>query len=121
MRIPEIQVDMELSFDQITPKFNRILKQFEPFGPGNMTPVFLSHNLNDTGFGKPIGSDESHLKLFVRQGDSDGFSAIGFGLAGKMDIACSGNTFDAVYSVDENTWNGETTIQLRLRDIRCEN
>lgn len=121
MRIPEIKVDMELNFEQITHKFNRILKQFEPFGPGNMTPVFLSHNLNDTGFGKPIGSDESHLKLFVRQRDSDGFAAIGFGLAGKMDIACSGSTFDAVYSVDENTWNGETTIQLRLRYIKCEN
>ncbi|AXG73612.1 single-stranded-DNA-specific exonuclease RecJ [Flavobacterium arcticum] len=120
MRVPEIKIDMELNFEQITPKFNRILKQFEPFGPGNMSPIFLTQGIKDTGFGKPIG-DGTHLKLFVQQENSEGFAAIGFGLASKMEIACSGAAFDAVYSVDENTWNGETTLQLRLRDIKSEN
>lgn len=118
---PEISIDAEISFAEITPKFFRILKQFEPFGPGNMTPVFMSRNLKDSGFGKAIGSDESHLKLFVKQEDSDGFGAVGFGLARKKDLACGGDFFDAVYSVDENVWNGQVSLQLRIRDIRCEN
>jgi single-stranded-DNA-specific exonuclease len=118
--IPEISIDAEINFSDINPKFHRILKQFEPFGPGNMSPVFVSRNLKDSGFGKAIGADESHLRLFVRQGISDGYAAIGFGLAVKRELACNGNTFEAAYSIDENEWNGQTTLQLRLRDIRCE-
>lgn len=116
---PEILIDAELGLDEITPKFFRVLKQFEPFGPGNMTPVFLARNVRDTGYGKAIG-DGSHLKLFVKQGDSEGFGAIGFGLSPKKDLACSGNAFDMAFSVDENEWNGQTSIQLRVRDIRCD-
>jgi len=119
--IPEISIDAEIDFADITPKFNRLLKQFEPFGPGNMSPVFVSRNIKDTGFGKPIGGDQTHLRLFVKQGESEGFAAIGFGLAKKMEVACNGEAFDAAYSIDENEWNGQVSIQLRLRDIRCEN
>jgi single-stranded-DNA-specific exonuclease len=118
--IPEISIDAEINFEDITPKFNRLLKEFEPFGPGNMSPVFLSRNLKDSGYGKRIGADETHLRLFVRQGESEGYAAIGFGLAKKMDLACNGNAFDAAYSIDENEWNGTVSLQLRLRDIRCE-
>jgi len=117
---PEISIDAEIDLTDITPKFFRLIKQFEPFGPGNMTPVFITRNLKDTGFGKPIGSDESHLRLFVRQEGSEGFGAIGFGLASKMELACGGGTFEAAYSIDENVWNGQASLQLRLRDIRCE-
>ncbi|MCO6147325.1 single-stranded-DNA-specific exonuclease RecJ [Flavobacterium sp. NRK1] len=118
--IPEISIDAEIDFADITPKFHRLLKQFEPFGPGNMSPVFMSRNIKDTGYGKPIGADETHLRLFVKQGESEGFAAIGFGLAKKMDLACDGKAFDAAYSIDENEWNGQVNLQLRLRDIRCE-
>jgi len=118
--IPEIKIDAELDLADITPKFFRILKQFEPFGPGNMTPVFLTKGLRDTGFGRAIGADSDHLKLFVKQGNSEGFGAVGFGLAKKKDITCSGNAFDATYSIDENEWNGQVSLQLRLRDVRCE-
>jgi single-stranded-DNA-specific exonuclease len=118
--IPEIAIDAEISLTDITPKFFRILKQFEPFGPGNMTPVFLTRNLIDSGFGKSIGSDDTHLKLFVKQEGTEGYGAIGFGLAAKKDLACNGESFDAVYSIDENVWNGQTNLQLRLRDIRCK-
>lgn len=118
--IPEISIDAEINFNDITPKFCRILKQFEPFGPGNMTPVFLTRTIKDSGYGKEMGADGSHLRLFVKQDDSAGFPAVGFGLAAKKELACNGNAFDAAYSIDENTWNGETTLQLRLRDIRCE-
>lgn len=117
---PEISIDAEIDFTDITPKFHRILKQFEPFGPGNMSPVFLSRGLTDSGFGKSIGADETHLRLFVRQKGGEGFGAIGFGLAVKKDLACNGDAFDAVYSIDENEWNGQTTLQLRIRDMRCE-
>lgn len=118
--IPEISIDAEINFEDITPKFNRLLKEFEPFGPGNMSPVFMTRNVKDTGYGKPIGGDQTHLRLFVKQGESQGYAAIGFGLAKKLDLACNGETFDAAYSIDENEWNGEVSIQLRLRDIRCE-
>lgn len=117
--IPEVSIDAEIELNDITPKFHRLLQQFEPFGPGNMSPVFMSRNLKDTGFGKPIGADATHLRLFVKQEDSDGFAAIGFGLANKMGVACSGEPFDAAYSIDENVWNGQTSLQLRLRDIKC--
>lgn len=118
--IPEVTIDAEIDFIDITPKFNRLLKQFEPFGPGNMSPVFMTRNIKDTGYGKAIGSDETHLRLFLRQGEEGGYAAIGFGLAKKMDVACKGQPFDAAYSIDENEWNGEVSIQLILRDIRCE-
>ncbi len=118
--IPEISIDAEIALTDITPKFHRLIKQFEPFGPGNMSPVFLTRGLMDTGFGKPIGNDQTHLRLFVRQGESEGFGAVGFGLAAKMELACGGEAFEAAYSIDENTWNGEVNLQLRLRDIRCE-
>ena len=117
---PEISIDVEVNLTDITPKFYRILKQFEPFGPGNMTPVFLSKNLRDNGYGKSIGADNTHLRLFVRQNESEGFTAVGFGLAAKKDLACNGQDFEAVYSVDENVWNGQASLQLRLRDIRCD-
>lgn len=117
--IPEVSIDAEIELKDITPKFHRLLQQFEPFGPGNMSPVFMSRNLKDTGFGKPIGADSTHLRLFVKQEDSDGFAAIGFGLASKMEVACDGEPFDAAYSIDENVWNGQTSLQLRMRDIKC--
>lgn len=117
--IPEVSIDAEIELKDISPKFHRLLQQFEPFGPGNMSPVFMSRNLKDTGFGKPIGADSTHLRLFVKQEDSDGFAAIGFGLASKMEVACDGEPFDAAYSIDENVWNGQTSLQLRMRDIKC--
>ncbi|WP_418264250.1 single-stranded-DNA-specific exonuclease RecJ [Flavobacterium faecale] len=118
-RIPEIEVDAEIDFKDITPKFIRILKQFEPFGPQNMTPVFLSKNVKDTGYGKPMGKDNEHLRLFVKQNQSAGFAAIGFGLGNKMDVVTHQKNFDAAYCIDENEWNGNTSIQLRLKDIRA--
>jgi single-stranded-DNA-specific exonuclease len=120
LRTPEIVVDAQISFSDITPKFIRILKQFEPFGPLNMTPVFLTKNLIDTGFGKPIGEDDAHLKLFVRQANSGGISAIGFGLGKKFDLTRNQQPFEAVYCIDENEWNGTVTQQLRIKDLRSQ-
>lgn len=116
--IPEVVIDAELDFATIDDKLIRILKQFEPFGPQNMTPVFLTKNVNDTGYGKTIGEDKNHLKLFVKQGNSGSFPAIGFGLGKKQDLTLDKNLFDIVYCIDENEWNGAVSTQLRMKDIR---
>jgi single-stranded-DNA-specific exonuclease len=118
MRTPEIEIDAEINFSDITPKFFRILKQFEPFGPQNMTPVFLSKNLIDTGHGKTLGKEEEHLRLFVKQNNSVGIAAIGFGLGDKLNITKDNKTFEAAYCIDENEWNGTVSTQLRLKNIR---
>jgi len=116
---PEIRIDAEMELKDITPKFYRILKQFAPFGPGNMSPVFLSKGLTDTGFGKCVGEEKTHLKCQVRQEKGGpAFDVIGFNLGEKLKIIEDGKKFDAVYSLDENTWNGNTKIQLKLKDIR---
>lgn len=115
---PEINIDSEINFSDINPKFIRILKQFEPCGPENMTPVFLTKNVMDTGYAKPIGKNEEHLKLFVKQNGTQPISAIGFNLGEKLEIVQGLKPFEMVYSIDENHWNGNTTIQLKARDIR---
>jgi len=116
--IPEIKIDTELNLNEITPKFYRILKQFAPFGPGNMAPVFMTQNLKDTGWGKCVGEDKSHLRVTVKQENSPQFVCIGFSMGDKQDIACSGSPFKAAYSIDENEWQGNVSLQLKLRDIK---
>jgi single-stranded-DNA-specific exonuclease len=118
LRTPEITIDVEINLNQINEKFFRILKQFEPFGPNNMSPVFMSKNVNDTGYAKTLGKNEEHLKLFIKQNKSEGFAAVGFNLAKKMSLVTNQKTFDAVYSIDENEWNGNVTLQLKLRDLK---
>lgn len=116
--IPEIKIDAEIDLNDIHPRFYRILKQFGPFGPGNMAPTFMTQNLQDTGWGKRVGDDQSHLRVVVRQGTSSLFTGIGFGLGDKHDIACTGKPFKAVYNIDENEWQGNVSLQLRLKDIK---
>lgn len=120
LRTPEILIDAVINLNDITEKFVRILNQFEPFGPMNMMPVFMTENLRDTGYGKRIGSDESHLRLFVKQDDSEGYGygAIGFGMGNKFELTQNQQPFDAVYSLEENEFNGNVSLQLRLRDIK---
>jgi single-stranded-DNA-specific exonuclease len=115
---PEITIDTEINFADITPKLTRILKQFEPFGPQNMTPLFLTKDVRDTGYGKPLGQEDEHLKLFVKQNDSEGISAIGFGLGNKMDSIRNQKPFQILYSIDENEWKGKVSLQLTIRDIK---
>ena len=125
MLTPEINVDTEINISDITPKFYRILKQLAPFGPGNMTPVFMTSNLKDTGYGKCVGEDDKHLRITVTQpfdcaqGDTtDKIVCIGFGLGDKLDLVSNKKPFKTVYSIDENHWNGKVSLQLKLRDIK---
>ena len=115
---PEINIDAQLDLAAITPKFHRILKQFAPFGPGNRQPVFMTQNLKDTGYGKCVGADKTHLRLTVKQVNSEAIVGIGFGLGDKKDTACSDTSFKAVYCIDENLWQGKVSLQLRIKDIQ---
>ena len=120
MKDPVIDVDAKLDFRSITPKFCRILKQFQPFGPGNHAPVFLSEQVYDDGRGRRVGAAGGHLKLDLIQ-ETDPYRslpAIGFNLAEHFDHVKGGNPVDICYSIVENNYRGNTTTQLRLRDIR---
>lgn len=116
--IPEIAYDAEINLSDLNPKLMRVLKQFEPFGPENMTPLFLAKNLIDSGYAKTLGGDDEHLKIFVKQGNSENFNAIGFGLGKKFDIVKNKNKFEGIFSLEENEWKDTVTLQLQLRDIR---
>ena len=118
MLVPEVSIDTELNLVDITPKFYRILKQFAPHGPGNMSPVFLTQNLKDSGFGKCVGADDLHLKCKVKQENGPlSIDAIGFNLGPKCNLITNAQTFKAAYSIDENEWNGNISLQLKLKDI----
>ncbi|WP_396155023.1 single-stranded-DNA-specific exonuclease RecJ [Flavobacterium macrobrachii] len=116
--IPEISVDAEIELSYINERLIRILNQFEPFGPQNMTPVFMCKNVKDTGYGKTIGQNDEHLKLFIKQNNSEGFGVIGFGLGNKLELTKNQNPFDIAFCIDENEFNGNVTVQLRLKDLR---
>lgn len=115
---PEITIDAEIDLIDIDEKLMRLLKQFEPFGPQNMSPIFLTKNVKDSGYAKTIGAEQEHLKLFVRQESSQGFGTIGFGLGKKLELVASQQPFDAVYHIEENEFNGNVAIQLRLKDLK---
>ncbi len=117
MLTPEVTVDAEISLDTITPKFYRILSQFAPFGPGNMTPIFMSSDLKDTGYGKCVGEDDKHLRVTVTQ-KGNKLTGIGFGLGDKIELILNRKPFKAAYSIDENHWNGKVSLQMKLRDIK---
>lgn len=115
---PEVAIDSQLELNQITPKLFRILKQFAPFGPGNMTPVFMAEGVQDTGKGRGVGEGEKHLKLSLTQKGSQPLGAIGFNLGCKIENVKNQHLFNAVFSLDENEWNGQVSLQLKLKDIR---
>ena len=114
----EILIESKINFDEITPKFFRILKQFEPFGPGNKAPLFLTENLKLKGKPYELGKEKEHIKMNLKQGIGDQFSSIGFWLANKFQSIENKSNFSAVYSIEENNWKDRTTIQLNLKDFK---
>lgn len=115
--VPETTIDCEINLSDITPKFRRLIKRFEPFGPGNMAPVFLTRNVADTGYGKTIGDDNCHLRLYLKQ-DGIAVPAVGFQLGKKLDLTKNRQPLDIVYCIEENEWNDTVSLQLRLKDLR---
>jgi len=116
--IPEISIDAQLSLTDITPKFYRIISQFAPFGPGNMTPVFMTEDMQDTGYGKQVGEDKTHLRLTATQNGKGKLVGIGFGLGDQIELIKNKYIFKAAYTIDENEWNGNVSLQLKLKDVK---
>ena len=120
--VPEMEVDLRINFRDITPKFMRILNQFAPFGPGNMAPVFWTNNVVDAGGSRPVGGLR-HLKLTMSQvGDKElgvaPLSGIAFQKGDLFDRVHNGNPFSICYHLEYNTWQGKTTLQLNVKDLK---
>ena len=114
---PKIYIDVDIDLDDVNPKLFRIIKQFAPFGPKNLSPIFLSTQISENGYSKKIGSDKSHLKLIAKTKQST-LQAIGFGMGNQFEIVKKPNQFDICYSISENEWNGRKNLQLILKDIK---
>jgi single-stranded-DNA-specific exonuclease len=114
---PEIEVDAEINFNDINENFLKILNQFAPHGPENMKPIFMTKHVMDyQGFSTIV--KEKHVRFVVYQNGSKTINGIGFNMAEKMDVIKSRHSFEILYHIEENTWNGNTSIQLKVIDIR---
>jgi len=113
--VPEIVIDAEISFRDIKESFYNILCQMEPFGPENLRPVFIVRGVYDTGFSKIV--KEEHIRFVLKQ-DNITFTGIGFGMAEKFHLLQLQKRVDVVFKIDENEWNGQKSLQLRMIDFR---
>ncbi|MCD4789954.1 MAG: single-stranded-DNA-specific exonuclease RecJ [Bacteroidales bacterium] len=118
MRTPEVEIDSKLCLNDINKKFFKILKQFAPFGPGNMAPVFITDNVIDTGFARVVG--KNHLKLEVVHKNIRGYPipAIAFQQSGHLENIIKNRPFNICYHLEENEWNGVVNLQLNIKDIK---
>ncbi|HNR20956.1 MAG TPA: single-stranded-DNA-specific exonuclease RecJ [Bacteroidia bacterium] len=115
----EIEIDAELNLTEITPNFFNVLKQFAPFGPGNMSPIFKTSLVKDNGKGRVVGNN--HLKLSLTQnGSKPPFDAIAFGFGEHINPINKGTTFSVCYHIEENYFNGNTNLQLNVKDLKIE-
>jgi len=118
---PQIDIDAELTFSDITPKFFRVLKQFGPFGPGNMKPVFVTHKVIDYGTSRLVGKEQEHLKLELVDSSSENvMNGIAFRMFAFNDHLKALNPLDICYTIEENNFNGNTNTQLMIRDIKID-
>jgi len=113
--IPEIVIDSEISFSTITATFYKIVCQMEPFGPVNMRPVFIARNVTDTGYTKIV--KDFHIRFVLKQGEIT-LTGIGFNMVDKFPLIETKKPLDVVFTIDENEWNGETNLQLKVIDFR---
>ncbi len=114
----ELLIESKINLSEITPKFFRILKQFEPFGPGNKSPVFLSENLQIKGKPLELGKEKEHIKLNLTQDNKNSYSSIGFWFSNKFNNLENKENFSAVFNIDENNWKDRSSIQLKLKDLK---
>ena len=118
--VPQVIIDMELEFSDITDKFFSVLEQFQPFGPENLAPVFITRKVYDTGMGRVVGSSGEHLKLDLCNESTGTVSipAIAFGQGNRFAVIKEGQPIDICYSVEMNEFKGIKNLQLNIRDIR---
>jgi single-stranded-DNA-specific exonuclease len=121
-QVQTIDVDARIGLHEITPRFYRILKQFEPFGPHNMMPVFITEDIIDSGSSRLVGKNTEHIKLdLVEPDDSSAiYPGIAFNMSDKFALIKSGMPFDICYSIAINEFRGKTNLQLYIRDIRTK-
>ena len=119
-KIEVLEIDSELDFSDITSGFNNILKQFEPFGPENMAPLFMTKNALDRGYSRAVGSDNEHLKLHMctEKEKLSEMNGIAFKLGSYSEYVSKGLAFDVCYAIQENQWKGKRSIQLAVKDIK---
>lgn len=115
---PEIEIDCILNIKDISPKFFRVLKQFAPFGPGNLSPYFQTDYVTDTGEGRIVGNNHLKLNIVCPVNNSIVYPAIAFGLGGHLEAISSKIPFSICYHIEENEWNGKVNLQLNVKDIK---
>jgi single-stranded-DNA-specific exonuclease len=116
---PVINYDVKITENEITPSFIKLLKQFEPFGPWNMTPIFYTSSLRDTGFARQMGGGNSHLSLNIQNPNFETpIKGVAFKHGEKYDKVRSGQSFEALFSINEEEFNGRTNVQFNIRDLR---
>jgi single-stranded-DNA-specific exonuclease len=113
----KINIDKVIDIDAVDDKLYRIIKQFSPFGPKNLSPIFVSKGVIDNGYGKQVGEEKTHLRINAKK-NKGAIAGIGFGMGEYFEIIKDNQTFDVCYSIDENEWNGKKSLQLRIRDIK---
>jgi single-stranded-DNA-specific exonuclease len=114
--VPELLIDAEIQFAEIKPAFYNIIRQMEPFGPDNPKPLWLARQVLNNGWSKVV--KDQHIKFSVVQGNTT-LSGIGFNIAAKFYLLETGAPVDIVFTIDENEWNGNKQLQLKVVDIRA--
>ena len=115
LMIPELVIDTEVEFRNITYPFFQVISQMEPFGPDNLRPVFLAKNVIDSGYSRIV--KDLHIRFIVKQ-ENISFTGIGFNLSEKFHLLQQKKPLDIVFTVDENEWNGTRSLQLKVMDLR---
>ncbi len=118
--IPVIDVDIEMGFSKITPKFYRILEQFAPFGPGNMSPIFRTENLKDAGKTMPVGQTKEHLRLNMKDENNFTLDGIAFSMVHHYNDMSKKIPFSICYSIDKNEFRGKISLQAMVKDIKTD-
>jgi len=120
MLSPEIEIDGVIQLKDINSKFYNVLKQFAPFGPGNMSPIFQTDNVKDAGYSKVVGNNHIKLSVINQEISSYPFSGIAFQQAEYFTYIQKGFPFSICYHIEENEWNGKTTLQLNVKDMKFD-
>ena len=117
-KVPQVAIDLPLPLSEITPKLFRILSQMAPFGPENAPPVFAAHQVHVAPYTKAVGADLSHLRLVVHEPNEPTISGIAFGYGAMTEAVKKKGRCDVAYVIDENHWQGQTSLQLMVKDVR---
>ncbi|MEI6823275.1 MAG: single-stranded-DNA-specific exonuclease RecJ [Bacteroidota bacterium] len=120
MLVPEIEIDDSLILTDINPKFYKVLKQFAPFGPDNLAPIFYTENVRDSGYSRIVGSNHLKLSIFHPDISSLPYSGIAFQQGEYYPLISKGMAFSICYHIEENDWNGKISLQLSVKDIRFD-